>query len=238
MLFDLHVHTSHGSGDSTLSLQELVEEAYAIGLDGACLTEHDTPWDPDELQRIAGQYNNILLVPALEMQTNMGHVIVIGLDRDASEITRATGIMGATDLRRVSDEVGAYMIAAHPFRYLLDRSTFHASHLLEDPLRYPGSVEEAMRHPLFNLVDAIEVANGGNTSEENAFAWEVAHRLKKPMVGGSDGHSGDELGRCVTVFPGPIDSKDQFLETLRTGKYYPAVGLREGGLRSFREGTE
>ena len=238
MFFDLHVHTSHGSGDSTLSLQELVEEAYAIGLDGACLTEHDTPWDPDELQRIAGQHKNILLVPALEMQTNMGHVIVIGLDRDASEITRTTGVMDATDLRRVSDEVGAYMIAAHPFRYLLDRSTFHASHLLEDPSRYPGSVEEAMRHPLFNLVDAIEVANGGNTSEENAFAWEVAHRLKKPMIGGSDSHSGNELGRCVTVFPGPIHSDDQFLEALRAGRFYPAVGLREGDLRPFREGPE
>ena len=232
MLFDLHVHTSRGSRDSTLSLQELVEEAYAIGLDGACLTEHDTPWDPDELQCIAGQYKNILLVPALEMQTNMGHVTIIGLHRDASEIT------DATELRRVSDEVGAYMIAAHPFRYLMDKSAFHASHLLEDPSLYPGSVEEAMRHPLFNLVDAIEVANGGNTSEENALAWEVAHRLKKPMIGGSDGHSGDELGRCVTVFPEPVFPPGELLEALRTRRFYPAVGLREGDLCPFREGLE
>ncbi len=236
MLFDLHVHTSHGSGDSTLSIQELVEEAYAVGLDGVCLTEHDTPWDPKELRRIAGHYENILLEPAMEMQTNMGHVTVIGLGRDASGITGTTGIMDATELRKLSDEVGAYMIAAHPFRYLLDRSTFHASHLLEDPSRYPGSVEEAMTHPLFNLVDAIEVANGGNTSEENTFAWEVAHRLKKPMVGGSDGHSGNELGRCVTVFPGPVPPPGDLLEALRTRRFYPAVGLREGDLRPFREG--
>ena len=230
MLFDLHVHTSHGSGDSVLTLHELVEEAYAIGLEGVCLTEHDTPWDPDELQRITKQYRNILVVSALEIQTDMGHVIVIGLDSEAIEIT------GATELRRVSDEAGAYMVAAHPFRYLLDRSTLHASHLLEDPSRYPGSIEEAMRHPLFNLVDAIEVANGGNTNEENAFALEVALRLKKPMTGASDAHSSNELGRCVTVFPGAIHSRYDLLAALGAGEFYPAAGLREGKLHLFRIG--
>ncbi len=54
MIVDLHVHTSHGSGDSSLSPQELVEEARRIGLQGACLTEHSGPWDRFEFQMLHG----------------------------------------------------------------------------------------------------------------------------------------------------------------------------------------
>ena len=50
-LFDLHVHTVRGSSDSSLTPQELVKSARAIGLDGVCLTEHSGGWELQELER-------------------------------------------------------------------------------------------------------------------------------------------------------------------------------------------
>ena len=86
-------------------------------------------------------------------------------------------------------------------------------------------VEEALEHPIFDLVDAIEVANGSNTDEGNAFAREVARHLGKPMVSGSDAHSVNGLGKCVTVFPEPVSSLEEFLRALHAGHFYPATAL-------------
>ncbi|MFH1141722.1 MAG: CehA/McbA family metallohydrolase [Chloroflexota bacterium] len=231
MIIDLHVHTSRGSGDSSLSPQELVSEARRIGLQGACLTEHGGPWDRFEFQRFAKEQDGLLLVPALEVETEVGHITVFGMNGYVG------GIADPKELRRVADASGAYVVLAHPFRNMFHRISFSPNLLFKEPARYPATVEEALEHPVFGLVDAIEVANGGNTDEENAFAWEVAHRLGKPMVGGSDAHSAHGLGRCVTVFPKPLSTPEQFLQALRVGLFYPATGLNVGNLQPFRNGA-
>jgi predicted metal-dependent phosphoesterase TrpH len=231
MIIDLHVHTSRGSADSSLSLEELVQEARRIGLQGACLTEHGGPWDRFEFQRFADQQDGLLLVPALELEIEVGHVTIFGLDRYVG------GIVNPKELRRVADASGAYVVLAHPFRNMFHRAHFSPNLLFKEPARYPTTAEEAMEHPVFQLVDAIEVVNGGNTDQENAFAWEVANRLGKPMVGGSDAHSVGGLGRCVTVFPAPLSTPEQFLQALRAGMFYPATGLNVGDMQPVRNGT-
>lgn len=232
MIIDLHVHTSCGSGDSSLLPQELVAEARRIGLQGVCLTEHDVPWDRSEFQRFASQQDGLLLVPALEVETEVGHITVFGLS------SYVGGIANPKELRRAADAAGAYVVLAHPFRNMFHKISFSPNLLFKEPSRYPATAEEALEHPVFQLVDAIEVANGGNTDEENAFAWEVAQRLSKPMVGGSDAHSASGLGRCVTVFPEPLASPEEFLQALRAGLFYPATGLNIGNLQPFRNGVD
>ena len=227
MLIDLHVHTTRGSEDSGLAPEQFVEEAIRIGLEGACFTEHSGGWDRLEFQRFADEQRPLLLVQALEVETNMGHVTVIGLDG------YVTGMSDVAELRQVAENAGAYMIAAHPFRRLFDQAANGANLLFKDPARYPQTVEEAAEHPVFSLVDAIEVANGGNTDQENTFALGVAQYLGKPMVGGSDAHSHNGLGACVTAFPEAIGSEQELLEALRAGKFYPATGLRTGTVQRF-----
>ena len=144
--------------------------------------------------------------------------------------------MDPKELRRAADASGAYVVLAHPFRNMSHRIPFSPNLLFKEPSRYPSTPEEALSHPVFQLVDAIEVANGGNTDEENAFAWEVAQRLGKPMVGGSDAHSANGLGRCVTVFPEPLSTPEQFLQALCAGRFYPAAGLNVGNPQPFRNG--
>ena len=228
MLIDLHVHTTRGSGDSSLTPEEVVQEAKRIGLAGACFTEHSGGWERLEFQRFADAQRPLLLVRALEVETNMGHVTVFGLDG------YVPGMQDAEELRRVADGAGAYMVAAHPFRGLFDGAAERENLLFKESARYPETVEEAAEHPIFKLVDAIEAANGGNTDRENSFALEVAHYLGKPMVGGSDAHSINGLGACVTVFPAAIGSQREFLEALRAGGFYPATGLPTGNVQPLR----
>ncbi len=232
MIIDLHVHTTHGSGDSNLTPQELLEEAARIGLEGACLTEHSGVWDRQEFQQFARGTEPLLLVRALEVETNMGHVTVFGLN------DYQPGIWNAEELRRVADGAGAFMVSAHPFRGLFTPPPNNVNLLFKDQAHPPTTVEEAARHPVFKLVDAIEAANGGNTDQENAFALEVARFLGKPAVGGSDAHSQNGLGACVTVFPHSIGSEQEFLEALRAGGFYPATGLRTGNVQPLRAAAQ
>ena len=78
-LFDLHIHTTKGSSDSNLSPEDLILEADRMGLRGLCLTEHSGPWDLHEFRRFA-DLHNVVLIRAMEVETDMGHVLAFGMD--------------------------------------------------------------------------------------------------------------------------------------------------------------
>jgi len=216
-VLDLHIHTTRYSDDSQLSPEVLVEQARRVGLQGVCLSEHEAAWRIDEF-RAFSQQCDLLLVRAREVPTEMGHIIAIGLE----EYPRGT--FGARELRRMLDKVGGVGILAHPFRFLLDPSASQLPALYQDGRSLPTDVEEAARHPIFRLVDAVEVLNGGTPAVENWFALEVAGLLGLKMVGGTDAHTREEVGLCVTVFEDRIASQDDLVEALRTGSFYPAQG--------------
>ena len=83
-------------------------------------------------------------------------------------------------------------------------------------------------------VDAVEVANGGTVESENRFALKVAQQLGRYKTGGSDAHSVNGLGRCVTVFQDQICSEKAFIEALKLGRYYPALGLKGQKLAEYK----
>jgi predicted metal-dependent phosphoesterase TrpH len=226
-LFDLHIHTTKGSADSSLSPEDLILEAERLGLRGLCITEHSGPWDRHEFERFASRHS-VVLVRAMEADTDLGHMLAFGLERYES------GFHKAAELCRAAKAVGGFVISAHPFRGVLGK------HMRERPYLYrslpdslPQKPEDALEHPVFRLAHAIEVANGGTADEENTFAMKVASLLKMPVTGGSDAHSLHGLGRFVTAFRDEINSEAEFLKALHSGKFYPAIGLREGRLRPF-----
>ena len=79
MLIDLHNHTSRYSDDSLLPPEHLIDEAKKAGLDGIAITEHDFFWDHDELVNL-GKRMEFLVIPAVEINTDEGHLLVFGLD--------------------------------------------------------------------------------------------------------------------------------------------------------------
>ena len=224
---DMHVHTILGATDSSLTLDQLIEEARRIGLTGVNISEHDRVWEPHQMEEFR-QRSGLFVSRGMETSTDMGHIIVVGLDR------YMPGIRRATTLRRVMDTMGGFMIAAHPFRHF-----FHPVHFREgERPPFEMTPEEAVEQmPVLRLVDEIEVANGGCTLQENQFALRVAQVLGKRGVGGSDCHSTSGIGYFVTVFEEELRDQNHMLQLLRAGRFYAAQGLNMGEMRPFEEMT-
>jgi predicted metal-dependent phosphoesterase TrpH len=221
MILDLHVHTVRGSSDSSLKIDELVDEAARTGLQGLALTEHRGPWERHELEALRERHADLLFVNAMEVETFDGHLTVFGLERSA-------GIHDPVALRRIADAHGAVIVMAHPFRYYLGQP--ERSLLFRDATSRTRAVHELAEHPIFEIVDAIEVNNGGTSAPENALALAVARYLGKPTVGGSDAHSTHGLGRSVTVLPDGVRDAEAFMEVLRAGRVHAALRDTSGTL--------
>lgn len=225
-IVDMHLHTVKGGSDSSLSPRQLTDEAKRIGLDGVNISEHDRLWDARELERFRSE-SRLFVSGGMEVSTDLGHIIVIGLDQ------YLPGIRRAAELRRVVSKAGGFMFVAHPFRHFFDPLHFRRDG------REPSSLspEEAARLPVFELVDEVEVANGGCTPGENYFALLVARILGKRGIGSSDAHSTHGLGCLTTVFERPLADERDLIAELKAGRYYPAEGLLAGGITPFGEGN-
>lgn len=221
MILDLHIHTVAGSNDSGLSFVGLIAEASRIGLDGVCLTEHRThrPESEAELREMAHSYG-LMLTRGLEVETDLGHVVALGLNGYVG------GMHSAEKLREVADDAGGFLIAVHPFRRLF----FHRE---AAEAELDAMVEAKAQLPLLQLVDEIEVANGACSDTENLLALKVARRLGKRGTGGSDAHSAHGIGCFVTVFDKRIGSTAEMVAELKAGRFHAGRNLLNGHLEPF-----
>lgn len=220
---DMHVHTVRGAADSSLTPDQLSEIAGNIGLTGVNITEHDRVWEP-HLVREFREQSGLFVNPGMEVSTDMGHIIAVGLTQ------YVPGIRRAAELRRVLDDAGGFMIVAHPFRHFFDPIHFRKD---GKPPFTMTPEEAAERMPIFSLVDDIEVANGGTQPVENQFALKVARVLGKRGIGASDCHSTSGVGYYVTVFEEDLRDTSHMLEQLHAGRYFPGRGLPLGQLEEY-----
>jgi predicted metal-dependent phosphoesterase TrpH len=209
MIIDLHVHTSPASPCSSASVDDIIQEAKRIGLEGICLTDHNHVWDADEVEDLR-QKHQLLIFRGNEITTDQGDMLVFGLEKEIK------GIVKLKELREEVSAVEGFIIVAHPFRGFL---TFGIGKLGLTP-------EEAMERPLFKYVDAVEVMNCKVTRKENSFAAEVAEGLNLPATGGSDAHEVSEVGIFATRFSQVITNEKALIEALRDGSYAP-IAYRE-----------
>ncbi len=210
MIIDLHVHTSPASPCSSAPIDQLIEEAKRIGLDGICLTDHNFLWDPGRVEELR-QKHRFLILRGNEITTDQGDMIVFGLDKDIK------GIITLEELKEEVKRGGGFIIVAHPFRGF---QMFGVDQLGLTP-------EKAMERPLFKFVDAIEVMNSKVTEKENKFAATVAKGLGLPSTGGSDAHEVFEVGIFATQFSNVIRNEKELIEALKNGNYSPIAFRRK-----------
>ncbi len=219
-LIDMHMHTVRGAYDSGLKPAHLAEDARKVGLTGVNITEHDRLWDGHALGEFRASEAPLFVNNGVEVSTDMGHVIAIGLPR----IT--PGLHRIEELRRAADEVGGYLIVAHPFRHW-----FEPVHFMRQGKTPVEMVPELLaKQAVFDYVDAVEVLNGCCTPRENLIALAVANHLGKPGSGGSDCHSRQGIGCCCTVFEKPLETPEDLLRELHAGRFQPAHDLHKGRL--------
>ncbi|HXF50844.1 MAG TPA: CehA/McbA family metallohydrolase [Dehalococcoidia bacterium] len=225
-IIDMHLHTTRGASDSNLDPEVLAQEAQRRGLTAVNITEHDRLWDRHSLDAFRERHPQLFINNGMEVSTDLGHMIVVGLP------AYRAGIHQARELRRALDEVGGFMAVAHPFRHFFDPVYFRRQG--KEPFTMTPE-EAAERMAVFKLVDGIEVLNGANTPRENLFALKVAQYLGKTMTAGSDAHSHQGIGIYALVFEKAIRSERELLEELHAGRCVPHLGLLEGRLRPFTE---
>jgi predicted metal-dependent phosphoesterase TrpH len=214
VIFDLHIHTSWHSADSNLHPVQLIQEAKRLGLNGVVVTEHDKGWDRFMARDLAIEHN-FLFLRGMEVSTDLGHILVYGLEEYVS------GIRHAEKLRRIVDDAGGAMVVAHPFRRAFTADFRHGKEST------PLTLEEAMGRPVFDLVHGIEVCNGGSADRENRFAMEVCAALGRTPTGGSDAHSDLGIGCYATQFDHTIRTEADVIAALKQGRCRAVVLERQ-----------
>ena len=224
-IIDMHMHTLLGAYDSSLKPEELAQEAKKVGLTGVNITEHDRLWDQRTLESFRQEHAPLFINNGMEVSTDMGHMLAIGLPG------YVPGIRRVAELRKVLDDAGGFLIVAHPFRHWFD--PVHFMRQGRKPIEMVA--EELANLPVFEYVDAIEVLNGCNTVRENVIALKVANYLGKPGTGGSDCHSTQGIGYYCTVFEKVLESPKMMLQELHAGRFGAAHDLAKGNLTTFTE---
>ena len=191
MRIDLHTHTSALSFDSNIAPEELIRLAQKRGLDGLVLTEHDKIWDWEELELLS-RATRFPVLPAVEVTTDLGHILVFGLH----ELPR--GHHSARTLRSACDDVGALMYLAHPAR---------------------GGSVRIKPDELTTLFDGVEGVNGSDGALQNQASTRAGRGCRLPAIGGSDTHTSHEVALAATIFETAIQSMDDLLAALRSGGY-------------------
>jgi len=189
MRFDLHVHTDH-SPCSRLSLAAILENARRLGLDGVCLTDHDTMAAGRHV-REGVQDDGLCVVIGMEYATPEGDLLVFGAVEGLMPGLSAAGVLEAVS------GLGGAVVAAHPYR------------------SWRPAGPELLRHA---GLSAIEVENGRNRAAENAAARALAARRGLPGVGGSDAHTLNELGRVPTEIDAAVGCRADLVAALRAGR--------------------
>jgi predicted metal-dependent phosphoesterase TrpH len=197
MIIDMHVHTV-ASADSLIAAEDLIEHALDLGLDGICITEHDSYQASAVVEEFA-EGTSLKVFRGVEVATASGHMLVYGVANDdwKDYLQKHQG-----NAQRLVDYVRAIdgvVVPAHPF----------------DPAK-PG-IRDAV--PSLAGVFAIEGFNGQSEAADNIRAQELGERLNLQLTGGSDAHSLFELGRCVTEFDNNISTMTDLIAELKAGRF-------------------
>lgn len=199
-MIDTHLHTAEYSYDSVLPVEEAIGRALDIGLDGICVTDHESLGILETAEELTRRFD-LLVIPGVEILTEEGDFLAFGLNR------LPPLPIGARELHGLLRKRGGFAVAAHPYR---DNGRGAGDHLFGLPEPF-----------------GVEVYNGRTRERHNLQARETAGLLGAPKLGGSDAHTASEVGRFATAFPEGVRDLDTFIAALRKGEAAPL--FRDGG---------
>lgn len=186
IVFDPHIHTN-SSPDSSITITQLRDGMLASGINAIAVTDHDTMEGYRRL-KTSSAFKEFLIVPGVEVTTDMGDLIVLGLD-DPPIGKDPNQVIDVAHMR------GGLVLAPHPFN---------------------GSRSSLGERCGMLKVDLIETYNSKCRSDSNRQAKEFASVLGLPGVGGSDAHERRQIGTVVNVLECER-SMDSVLEALKKG---------------------
>jgi predicted metal-dependent phosphoesterase TrpH len=185
---DLHIHTIY-SADAVIQPKTLIDLLVSHSfIKVAAVTDHDSVRGCRATIELASAYPDILIIPGVEISTTQGDVLVLGTDELPPKPWTPEIVV---DFAKSIDGVS---VAAHPFRMY-------------------GLGKNACNYKL----DAIEVQNGGSSSDANAQAKILARSLGLPGTAGSDAHNISELFSVFNKVNASLNV-DSILQSIKKGQ--------------------
>lgn len=207
MIFDTHLHESKYSLDSEISLIEIVLKAREIGLDGICITDHESNEICEEAEVLSRRLNYPIIVGA-EILTYQGDMTVFGLRKLPKKM------MHAQQLSQLVEQHGGVAICSHPFRQNDRGMGNHISQL--------------------NPIWGVEAFNGSTPYHHNMTAYNLAQKLSLPSLGGSDAHVIEQVGKFATLFPKWVKKEADLIKAIKQKNCSP-VFYYNGKYRKIAE---
>lgn len=190
---ELHAHSA-ASHDGRDSIEMLLEQAQAVGLDALVVTDHDE-FGASKLAADRAPKYGLVGIPGMEVTSTAGHVLAIGIE-DAVP----SGLNFAETVDAIRGH-GGVSVVPHPFQS--SRS---------------GVASNIPRETLARA-DAIEVYNSRLlTGRANRQAEEFARDYNLPMTAGSDAHIAEMVGQAVTRVNTDTSSLTAILNAVREGE--------------------
>ena len=185
---DLHIHTIY-SADAVIQPKTLIDLLVSHSfIKVAAVTDHDSVRGCRATIEIASVYPDILIIPGVEISTTQGDVLILGTDELPPKPWTPEIVV---DFAKSIDGVS---VAAHPFRmYGLGKNVYDYK------------------------LDAIEVQNGGSSSDANAKAKILARNLGLPGTAGSDAHNISELFSVFNKVNASLNV-DSILQSIKKGQ--------------------
>lgn len=205
MLIDTHLHEKKYSGDSFISLEEIVDRAIELGLNGVCITDHES----NEIKREAESLmkkTGFLIITGAEILTYEGDMTVFGLEKLHEKMLHER-MIHAQELIDIVNKAGGVAICSHPYRQNNRGMGDHIRNL--------------------DIIWGIEAFNGSTPWNHNKKAFDLAIELGVPALGGSDAHNLKQIGKFATNMPAWVKDEKSFIKAVKEGYTIP-VEYKDG----------
>lgn len=196
MIIDMHMHEKTFSRDSKLSLEEIVNTAIEKGLEGVCITDHDS-MGIYEYAKWYEKKRNFPIFVGVEYYSLEGDILAFGLDEVPNKRISAQAFINQVK------EQGGITISAHPFR--------HNNRGLKEQVE------------VVTGLDAIEVLNGSTYLKDNQRAFCSARDCNLKTIGASDCHQLDKIGVYASYFPRQIRNEKELVEVFKKEEITPVI---------------
>ncbi|MGI6621445.1 MAG: CehA/McbA family metallohydrolase [Bacillota bacterium] len=208
---DLHVHSVF-SGESLADPRDILEAAIEKGLDGICVTEHQSLYASRPFDELKKDYPSLVVLRGVELSTDAGHMLVYGIDdAEWNDWGKDRSVNGQELIDRVR-KLGGVAIPAHPWQVVPSPGN-------QEGLQF--TVDE--RITILDNLTAIEACNGKQLG--HPVICEILGAFAKQRgigrIGGSDAHVPENVGNAYTVFRTPVCSPRELVRAILSKTYYP-----------------
>ena len=185
---DLHIHTTF-SPDASIPPKTIVNQLHAHPfIKAIAITDHNTIEGYYKTQKLASPYEDILIIPGVEIGTTQGDIIILGTTQLPPKPWTPKNVIN------FAKQTNSLTIAAHPYRAY-------------------GLGDQAKNYHF----DAIEILNGISTPQTNKMAENLAKTMNLPGVAGSDAHRTNEMWTVYTEIQASSDI-NEILKALKKGQ--------------------